>query len=192
MEWFESIKTWFTENFNGVMVFVQSLNLAGVITAVTAAFKSFLATRTNTNNVKLLNGTLKDNEKVKAVVNTLTEKVNTASEKVNTFSKQLKEYADIADKTLIKINAILDVQSLVYQTIKNEDTRVAVENILSNARYNETATREALSKQIEDLQSRVKQLTDDAMGAVNEIVEQSSQLLSVDTLSKEESSIPRG
>lgn len=192
MEWFESIKTWFSENFNGVVVFVQSLNLAGVITAVTAAIKSLLATRTNTNNVKLLNGTLKDNEKVKTVVNTLIDKVGTASDKINSFSKQLKEYADIADKTMIKINAILDVQSLVYQTIKNEDTRVAVENILANARYNETATREALSKQIEDLQSRVKQLTDDAMGAVNEIVEQSAQLLSVDQSVKEDSSIPRG
>ena len=192
MEWFESIKTWFTENFNGVAIFVQSLNLAGVITAVTAAIKSLLATRTNTNNVKLLNGTLKDNEKVKTVVNTLIDKVGNASDKISSFSKQLKEYADIADKTMIKINAILDVQSLVYQTIKNEDTRVAVENILANARYNETATREALSKQIEDLQSRVKQLTDDAMGAVNEIVEQSAQLLSVDQSAKEDSSIPRG
>ena len=59
------------------------------------------------------------------------------------------------DNLTTKLNAILEVQSVVYSTIKNEDIRNTVNALLVNAKYAETANRAKLRKEIDDLKAKV-------------------------------------
>ena len=141
----------------------------------------------------LLNTSLTDNKQVKESVDMLREQYDALKSQYEITQQKLNDTVDSSDKILSKINAILDMYTLVYQTIKNDDTRLAVHNIIANARYNETQTREALMKQVETLQDEVKNLVESATAKVNDVVEQSKQLLAAEPQKETGSSvIPRG
>lgn len=193
MEWLTNIGNWFQENFTSFTMWMQTFDIAGAVTLIVLVVKQFLSTRTNTKTMGLLNTSLTDNKQVKESVDKLREQYDALKSQYEITQQKLNDTVDSSDKILSKINAILDMYTLVYQTIKNDDTRLAVHNIIANARYNETQTREALIKQVETLQDEVKNLVDSATAKVNDVVEQSKQLLAAEPQKETGSSvIPRG
>lgn len=187
MEWFNNIGKWFQENCNSFLMWLQTFDIVGLIAMIVMVIKQAIATKSNTGNVKLLTKALKENETVTTSLVRLKTENEELQTLVKTQDKKVNDVVDAADKILVKVNAMLDVFSLVYQTIKNEDTRVAVNNILMNARYNETATRKALMEKVEEMQQTVEQLMQDTSEKVNDVVNQSKQLLVA-----EDTDIPRG
>lgn len=177
MEWITNIGNWFQENFTSFTMWMQTFDLTTAIALVVLVVKQFLSTRTNTKTMNLLDTSLTENKAVKQSVDKMTEAYNELKAEYNNVQAKLNDIVDSSDKTLSKINAILDMYTVVYQTIKNEDSRIAVHNIIANARYNETQTREALVKRIETLQTEVQTLVDNATAKVNDVVEQSKQIL---------------
>lgn len=193
MEWLTNIGNWFQENFTSFTMWMQTFDIAGAVTLIVLVVKQFLSTRMNTKTMGLLNTSLTDNKQVKESVDMLREQYDALKSQYEITQQKLNDTVDSSDKILSKINAILDMYTLVYQTIKNDDTRLAVHNIIANARYNETQTREALMKQVETLQDEVKNLVESATAKVNDVVEQSKQLLAAEPQKETGSSvIPRG
>ena len=78
---------------------------------------------------------------------------------------------------MTKVNAILDVQSLVYQTIKDENTRVAVNNILTNAKYAVTEQRAQLIKELNSLKEENARITAESNAKVEETVEKATAII---------------
>lgn len=192
-EWVTNIANWFQENFTSFTMWMQSVDVIGMVSLAVLVVKQFLSTRTNTKTMGLLNTSLIENQTVKQSVDKMTLECKEIKRQLDIHQKKLNDITDASDKTLAKINAILDMYTIVYQTIRNEDSRVAVHNIIANARYNETETREALIKQVETLQSEVKELVANATAKVNDVVEHSKQLLSVEPQKDVGGSvIPRG
>lgn len=174
--WIDNIGNWFNENAAPFLMWLQSIDFAGLIASIILLIKQAFATKTNTKNVKALNDTLRENAELKAALKEMTEQNRQLSEQVATFNSKLSELVDGNDKITTKVNAALDVYSLVYQTIKNEDTRAAVNNILNNARYNETLTRQELTKQIEEMQATVEQFMKDTHDKVDDVAAHSKLL----------------
>ena len=89
-----------------------------------------------------------------------------------------------------KLNAVLDVQSIVYATIRDDNTRNAINSILANAKFNETAdeTRQKLMQEVEDLKAKlaeemekVKTMTEEASTKLEEIVEPKTEQTETDS-----------
>ena len=68
-----------------------------------------------------------------------------------------KETYDALDVLVQKMNAVLEVQSLVYSTIKDETIRKNVSGILMDAKYTETSTRASLEAEVESLRKKVNE-----------------------------------
>ena len=192
MEWLQNVNNWFEENWPNILAILQSGTVVGIVTAIVAIIKMFGKIKTNTNNSKLLNGALGVNSDINAKLTSAVEALKSENtqlkQTVSVLTTKLNDVVDSDDKLLVKVNAILEVQSLVYQTVKNEDTRTAVMNILSNAKYSETSTRQALLDKIETLQNEVKEITDATTQKLEEVVKESKQLL---TSTDDGTTVPR-
>lgn len=180
-ELIENIRMWFIQNCDSFLMWVQSIDLAGLFVMFAAVIKQFIATKANTSNVKDLQKALKENGKVITAMKELEAKNAELMQVVETQNAKITDLEDGIDKVLSKMNAALDVYSLVYQTIKNEDTRVAVNNILTNARYNETETRRALTANMEDMKTTVEQFMKDTTAKVEDVIAHSKILLNGST-----------
>lgn len=192
MEWLQNVNNWFEENWPNILAILQSGTVVGIVTAIVAIIKMFGKIKTNTNNSKLLNGALGVNSDINAKLTSAVEALKSENtqlkQTVSVLTTKLNDVVDSDDKLLVKVNAILEVQSLVYQTVKNEDTRTAVMNILSNAKYSETSTRQALLDKIETLQNEVKEITEATTQKLEEVVKESKQLL---TSTDDGTTVPR-
>ena len=78
---------------------------------------------------------------------------------------------------MTKVNAILDVQSLVYQTIKDENTRVAVNNMLTNAKYAVTEQLAQFIKELNSLKEENARITAESNAKVEETVEKATAII---------------
>ena len=78
--------------------------------------------------------------------------------KVQDFVKDFETKIEntLASQTL-KVDAMIEVQSIVYSTIKDEKVRNTVANVLTAAKYADTATRLELKREIEALKNEVKE-----------------------------------
>ena len=192
MEWLQNVNNWFEENWPSILAILQSGTVVGIGTAIVAIIKMFGKIKTNTHNSKLLNGALGVNSDINAKLTSAVEALKSENtqlkQTVSVLTTKLNDVVDSDDKLLVKVNAILEVQSLVYQTVKNEDTRTAVMNILSNAKYSETSTRQALLDKIETLQNEVKEITETTTQKLDEVVKESKQLL---TSTDDGTTVPR-
>lgn len=173
VEFFQNIGQWFTENKEAIVLFFSSIDFAALGAALFWLYKQKKSIEANTSETKQLNTLLKDSEQH----NKDMEELKAENHELKLQVEGLKSNEDLL---LVKLNAMLDVQSLVYATIKDESTRVAVNNILSNAKYNETATRNKLNTELEALRKKVAEQSKALEETVNKAVEQSEVLVNID------------
>lgn len=183
IEFFNNIWIWITENIETILLWLSTFATSGAAANLVAYFKTAKVTRENTNSTKELKESITEVKTLQAEVSDLTEK-NAVME------KRLTEACNISDILLTKINAILDVQSLVYTTIKDEKTRTAVNNILTNAKYAVTEQRAKLLEQLEALKEQLKQSNIDNEVKVTEAVEKAVAI--VEASDKDTNIVTRG
>lgn len=167
-------------NWEPIVTGLSVSSVAAIVTDIVLTCKQRKAitnnTMSNTNTATELNAVTASNDELKSEI-----RENTASN--NALKKELVE-----DITLIKaenielknqlsdviskIGSILEVMGLVYSTIRDEKIRTTVANIITNAKYNETATRAALEQQLEELKNKVVKDAELLKAEVNETVNQ--------------------
>lgn len=179
IEFLSNIGIWLWENRDGILVTLTSSQFLGIIASIVLIWRNSRHTTENTVSSNELNSSLKNNVKVSEDAAGAKEN----SDKILTLFETFAAKVD-NDTSLLtdKINAIIEVQSIVYSTIKDEKVRNTVSNLLMNAKYSETNTRMELKKQIEELKNQVVKKANE----VSEFVEQASEavaaIVSVDNV----------
>ena len=170
IEWLQSVGNWFVANKDPIIAGLTTLATSGVGVNLWQFFKNRKIVTENTSNAKQLTEALKQNELLKPAVELVEEKLNVLNEKQLSFGGKVLDVLNGVDTLMTKVNAILDVQSLVYQTIKDEATRTAVNNILTNAKYAVTAQRAELIKELNALKEETAKQNAENNARVEEAV----------------------
>lgn len=170
MEWLRNIGNWFIENKDTIVVTLTGIATSGAGVNLWQFFKSRKVVKDNTANAKALTDALKENSTLKIAVTSLNDFVSGVAERVEKVNNTVISVVNSTDVLITKVNAMLDVQSLVYQTIKDEATRTAVNNILTNAKYAVTAQRAELIKELNALKEETAKQNAENNARVEEAV----------------------
>lgn len=182
-EFFVSIANWFIIHKDELIVTLTTFATSGVVANIIAFIRQHKVIKENTDAANALADASKKLEAIGQAVIELHDEHETLIAKVN-------ETVSTMDILLTKVNAMLDVQSLVYATIKDEKTRVAVNNILTNAKYAVTEQRAKLLEQLAALREQIAQKAKDDVAKVNEAVEKAVSI--VEATDKENNIVTRG
>ena len=177
IEWFQSIGNWVVTNKDAIVTTLSAIATSGVGVNLWQFFKNRKIVTENTKNASELVAALKENELLKPAVAKVEEVLSTVKEKQVALEKKVIDSINGIDTLVTKVNAILDVQSLVYQTIKDENTRIAVNNILTNAKYAVTEQRAQLIKELNALKEENARITAESNAKVEESVAKATSII---------------
>ena len=177
IEWFQSIGNWIVTNKDAIVTTLSAIATSGVGVNLWQFFKNRKIVTENTKNASELVAALKENELLKPAVVKVEEMLSTVKEKQVALEKKVIDSINGIDTLVTKVNAILDVQSLVYQTIKDESTRIAVNNILTNAKYAVTEQRAQLIKELNALKEENARITAESNAKVEESVAKATSII---------------
>lgn len=177
IEWFQSIGNWIVTNKDAIVTTLSAVATSGVGVNLWQFFKNRKIVTENTKNASELVAALKENELLKPAVAKVEEVLSTVKEKQVALEKKVIDSINGIDTLVTKVNAILDVQSLVYQTIKDESTRIAVNNILTNAKYAVTEQRAQLIKELNALKEENARITAESNAKVEESVAKATSII---------------
>ena len=182
-EFFVNIANWFMIHKDEIVVTLTTFITSGIFANIIALIRQHKALKATTDAADNLTST---SEKVEAIGQAVIE----LHKDHEILTAKVNETVSTMDILLTKVNAMLDVQSLVYATIKDEKTRVAVNNILTNAKYAVTEQRAKLLEQLAALREQIAQKAKDDVAKVNEAVEKAVSI--VEATDKENNVVTRG
>lgn len=174
VEFFKNLFTWFVEHKDEIVVFFTSTNFAAVISSVILLIKQIKATRTTNKSVENSSSILDKAVELAQSVTSVSDK--TASTESNT--EEIKTKIDSVNKQFVneleilqqKLNAMLEVQTIVYNSMKDETARKNVFNLLTQAKLVETSKYSELEQQVESLKKKVEEKVNDVQSVVEETV----------------------
>ena len=174
VEFFKNLFTWFVEHKDEIVVFFTSTNFAAVISSVILLIKQIKATRTTNKSVENSSSILDKAVELAQSVTSVSDK--TASTESNT--EEIKTKIDSVNKQFVneleilqqKLNAMLEVQTIVYNSMKDETARKNVFNLLTQAKLVETSKYSELEQQVESLKKKVDEKVNDVQNVVEETV----------------------
>lgn len=163
VEFFQSIYRWLAEHKDQIIAFLTSTNFAGIVSMIVITIKQIKATKIGTLSMNNLIAPLKEVNALATRVGDAADTSNTILSNIATLQNKVTNITDSIIKTIdvlqYKVNSMLEVQSLVYSTIKDDNLRTNVANILTTAKLSEDATRAELEKQIEELKNIIAENT---------------------------------
>lgn len=177
MTWLENIGNWFIENQEKILTVLTAIQSSGLIGFIVWAVKSTKQVKLNTQTSKVLNESI-------GIVNGLNGEVETLNcnhkdlvEKVDHLEMQMNNLQNTMDTVLTKVDAMIEVQSVVYTTIKDDKTRATVNNLLTNAKYAVTEQRAKLLEELDSLRKQVKEYSDKAAALVEYTVNKAQSIV---------------
>ena len=191
IDFFVNIGQWIWQQRETLLMVFTSGQFVSLLTSLILLVRNLKSNKATNLSSKDLKKTIEDNN----VVVTNSEEAKTNTELLLAMSKKLDEslaaYEKKNDATLAlqteKMNVVLEVMGIVYSTIKDEKVRSTVNNLLTNARYNETATRAELQRQVNELKATVAA----QLKTINETVEAGVQSVSeVISVQEESTDVP--
>ena len=193
VEFIDSIIKWFEENKESILVFLTSGTFITLVTQVVMMIRQLVdnknAKKRNdkfNDSLGMLMPLLEDTSKLNGSVGDANSTIFSVKSDLDKFKS---ETVDSIDTILVKLNAILEVQSIVYSTIKDEHIRAHVNNILLDAKFAETSTRAELEAEIERLKGDMIK----SVEAVKDTIETATEIVSksVSPVSNHQSTIER-
>ena len=159
IEWIKafsiSIWNWFIENKDSVTAFFMSGQAISFVAAIVMLIKNLRGTRANTASTETLNKTLTNTNEMSVAVKTLDENFQSLKQENDLLRVELAEtesrLQEVNSEIKNKLNAIVEVQAIVYSTIRDDGVRQTVNTILNNARYSEKNFKQELETQIAEL-----------------------------------------
>lgn len=148
IEFIRNIGQWFVENKNAIVIALSSIDFAALGTLLYHIVKQRGEYKEGVTETKKLSDLLDKNE-------TLNDEVKTLKNENEELKKDVGTIKEQNEIILNKMNAVLDVQSIVYSTIKDETTRVTVGNIINLAKHDEIQVRAKLYEELESLKRKV-------------------------------------
>lgn len=148
---------WFLDNKDAIFAWFMSGQAVSVVASFVMLIKNAKQIKGNTDSTNTLNGTLENTNVMKDDLDVLKEKVVTLANENEKLSKSVVELeTDLSQSNKLianKLDAIIEVQSIVYSTIRDDSVRQTVNTILNNARYSDTNFKEQLESEISGLKA---------------------------------------
>lgn len=148
---------WFLENKDTIIAWFMSGQAVSVVASFVMLIKNAKQIKSNTDSTNTLNGTLENTNVMKDDLDTLKQKVVTLADENEKLSNSVVELeTKLSDSNKLiasKLDAIIEVQSIVYSTIRDDSVRQTVNTILNNARYSNTNFKEQLESEISGLKA---------------------------------------
>lgn len=181
-EWFNNIWEWILINKDNVLACINSTDFVATMATVIALFKTIRTTKANTLSIDDVNMTFKkqqdmstDLEGVKADVNEIKLQVIEIGKSVNTCMEKIihteNTVRQLDDELLAKANAMLEVQSIVYSTIKDDNIRTGVNSILVAAKHSDAKSKAKLQSELDALRNELKAKNAELAETVSKMVE---------------------
>ena len=167
IEFFQNIYAWLAANSNKIVAFLTSANFLAMLTLVVNTIRTIKTNKGVAITSTDLKNELTESSKNRSVIVSIKGVSDTIKDVTEATKTAIDETKALLDKELLtvtnKVNAILEVQSLVYSTIRDDSLRQTVSNLLNTARYNDANTKEQLQSEIDSL----KKALNDKMEEVN-------------------------
>lgn len=152
-----SIWDWILINRDSISTFILSGQFASLVGALILLIRQIRQVKSNTNSTNMLNQTLTNTNTMSTSVRELDDNFRLLKAENDALRTELSETEDrlqaANNEILNKLNAIIEVQSIVYSTIRDDSVRQTVNTILNNARYSEKNFKQELETQIETLKT---------------------------------------
>ena len=191
MTWLENIGKWFVENKETILAVLTAIQSSGLIGFIAWAVKSTKQVKLNTKTTETLNKSITCVDGLNGEVAEMKDVNKTLIEKCDYLENQMNDLENSMDILITKIDAIIEVQSVVYTTIKDDKTRATVNNLLTNAKYAVTEQRKKLIDELEALRQQIKTQTEAQKQLVEHAVNKAQSIVKVEDKPAEEQVVTR-
>lgn len=191
MTWLENIGKWFVENKETILAVLTAIQSSGLIGFIAWAVKSTKQVKLNTKTTETLNKSITCVDGLNGEVAEMKDVNKVLIEKCEYLENQMNDLENSMDILITKIDAIIEVQSVVYTTIKDDKTRATVNNLLTNAKYAVTEQRKKLIDELEALRQQIKAQADAQKQLVEHAVNKAQSIVKVEDAPVEEQVVTR-
>jgi hypothetical protein len=191
MTWLENIGKWFVENKETILAVLTAIQSSGLIGFIAWAVKSTKQVKLNTKTTETLNKSITCVDGLNGEVAEMKDVNKTLIEKCEYLENQMNDLQNSMDILITKIDAIIEVQSVVYTTIKDDKTRATVNNLLTNAKYAVTEQRKKLIDELEALRQQIKTQAEAQKQLVEHAVNKAQSIVKVEDKPAEEQVVTR-
>ena len=191
MTWLENIGKWFVENKETILAVLTAIQSSGLIGFIAWAVKSTKQVKLNTKTTETLNKSITCVDGLNGEVTEMKGVNKTLIEKCEYLENQMNDLQNSMDILLTKVDAMIEVQSVVYTTIKDDKTRATVNNLLTNAKYAVTEQRKKLIDELEALRQQIKTQADAQKQLVEHAVNKAQSIVKVEDAPVEEQVVTR-
>ena len=174
VEFFRNVFAWFGEHKDEIVVFFTSTNFAALLSGIILLIKQIKATHTTNKSVENSSSILDKAVELAQNVTSVSDKASLTESnteeikvKIDSSNKQFTNELEILQQ---KLNAMLEVQTIVYNSMKDETARKNVFNLLTQAKLVETSKYAELEQQVESLKKKVAEKVNDVQNVVEETV----------------------
>lgn len=186
MNWLENIGKWFIDNQETILAVLTAIQSSGLIGFIAWAIKSTKQVKLNTKTTEVLNNSISCVDGLNGEVVGLKDVNKELIEKCEYLENQMNDLQNSMDILLTKVDAIIEVQSVVYTTIKDDKTRATVNNLLTNAKYAVTEQRKKLIEELEALREQIKNQAEAQKQLVEHAVNKAQSIVKVEDKPEEE------
>ena len=191
MTWLENIGKWFVENKETILAVLTAIQSSGLIGFIAWAVKSTKQVKLNTKTTETLNKSITCVDGLNGEVAEMKDVNKTLIEKCEYLENQMNDLQNSMDILLTKVDAMIEVQSVVYTTIKDDKTRATVNNLLTNAKYAVTEQRKKLIDELEELRQQIKTQAEAQKQLVEHAVNKAQSIVKVEDKPAEEQVVTR-
>lgn len=191
MTWLENIGKWFVENKETILAVLTAIQSSGLIGFIAWAVKSTKQVKLNTKTTETLNKSITCVDGLNGEVAEMKDVNKTLIEKCEYLENQMNDLENSMDILLTKVDAMIEVQSVVYTTIKDDKTRATVNNLLTNAKYAVTEQRKKLIDELESLRQQIKTQAEAQKQLVEHAVNKAQSIVKVEDKPAEEQVVTR-
>ena len=191
MTWLENIGKWFVENKETILAVLTAIQSSGLVGFIAWAVKSTKQVKLNTKTTETLNKSITCVDGLNGEVAEMKDVNKTLIEKCDYLENQMNDLENSMDILITKIDAIIEVQSVVYTTIKDDKTRATVNNLLTNAKYAVTEQRKKLIDELEALRQQIKTQAEAQKQHVEHAVNKAQSIVKVEDKPAEEQVVTR-
>ena len=191
MTWLENIGKWFVENKETILAVLTAIQSSGLVGFIAWAVKSTKQVKLNTKTTETLNKSITCVDGLNGEVTEMKGVNKTLIEKCEYLENQMNDLQNSMDILITKIDAIIEVQSVVYTTIKDDKTRATVNNLLTNAKYAVTEQRKKLIDELEALRQQIKTQAEAQKQLVEHAVNKAQSIVKVEDKPAEEQVVTR-
>ena len=191
MTWLENIGKWFVENKETILAVLTAIQSSGLVGFIAWAVKSTKQVKLNTKTTETLNKSITCVDGLNGEVTEMKDVNKTLIAKCEYLENQMNDLQNSMDILLTKVDAMIEVQSVVYTTIKDDKTRATVNNLLTNAKYAVTEQRKKLIDELEALRQQIKTQAEAQKQLVEHAVNKAQSIVKVEDKPAEEQVVTR-